>query len=242
MKRIRIFQELVFFVIIAFAFTTINFFAIQESYAHQLCSGCPTEDSGETYCYDCNSPHPHLDEAKKALDSEISNAQMLITSIQDMVYEVEGSAPDDVVDEIALGLRDLAFSLGGAIAAALAVKATLASAGTLSPAGYWAAAYSIGVSFKYSASSFQHFSNAWTTHKYHTAEVTCPECERTTTQAALNGDHSYNPTHVIVHCHYQTNNSGACYIGSHDLSDRGVYRNCRVGGCPNAHNHYDTEN
>lgn len=237
MKRNRIFQEIVLFVIIVFAFTTVNFFAIQESSAHQLCSGCPTEDSGETYCYDCNSEHNHLEEAKNALDSAISNAQSIVTSLDSLKYEVENSNySGDIVSSIASGLGDAALSLTGAVAAALATKATLASAGTLAPAGYWAAGYALGVSANRASSSLNHFSDAWSTYKYHNAEVICPEplCGQPTTQAALDGM-SADRYHAFKICPYEADYNGSrihCGV---------EYRNCR-GVCPNAINHYDTGN
>lgn len=135
-------------------------------------------------------------------------------------------------------LGDTALSLTGAVAAVLAAKATLASAGTLAPAGYWAAGYALGVSANRASSSLQHFSDAWSTYKYHNAEIICSVCERPTTQAALDGMSS-DPTHMFITCPYRTNDGSDCYLGEHDLSLRGVYRNCR-GSCPNSMNHYNT--
>ena len=188
MKRNRIFQELVLFVIIAFVFTSVGFFAVEVSYAHQLCSGCPTEDSGETYCYSCNTEHNHLEEAKNALDSEISSANGLITSIESLKHEVENSGySDSVVSSIASGLGYTALSLIGAVGTAVSLQVGLASAGTAAPAAYVAATSSLMYSSYNAGRALDSYQQAWDTYKYHNAEVPCPEplCGQPTTQAGV---------------------------------------------------------
>lgn len=239
MKRNRLFQECVLFVIIAFALTTVNFFAIQESSAHQLCSGCPTEDSGETYCYDCNSEHNHLEEAEAAFNSAISSARSLITNMDDLRYEVESSTPTDVFNEIGAGLFSAVVSLTGAVTAALSAKAALASGGLLTAPALWGLSAGISGALSAGQQSYNHFSNAWSIWQYHNADVPCPECGKPATQAELDGN-SPNMYHAVIHCMYPTNDRSNCYLGPHDISLRGVYRNCR-GQCPNFANHYDTD-
>ena len=150
-----------------------------------------------------------MEEAKNALDSAISSANSLVTSIDDLRYEVEShSYSDSIASSIASGLGDAGLSLVGAVAGALAVNATLASAGTLSPTGYWAATYALGVSANRASSSYHHFSDAWSTYKYHNADVICPECQQPATLAALDGN-SADMYHVFIICPYEADYKGS---------------------------------
>ena len=99
----------------------------------------------------------------------------------------------------------------------------------------WGLATGISGALSAGQTSYNHFSNAWNTWKYHNADVVCGVCGVTTTQAALDGN-SYDTAHEFIDCgilvDYSNGTRVVCQV---------PYRRCR-GTCPNAINHYDTGN
>ncbi len=161
----RILPEISLFLLIVFTLTVIGPFTMVPSYAHQLCSGCPTDDSTDTYCYFCNTEHNHIEEALDALDSEIENAYAFISEVEGFEGEVE-SYETSTMEEVSIkdaikgGLRGLALTTLGAIATGLSIKAIIASGGTATPAAIWTARAGVVAAVGGGVATFVNFKNA----------------------------------------------------------------------------------
>ncbi len=225
----RMLSEISLFLLIVFTFTFIGPFTMVPSHAHQLCSGCPTEDSTDTYCYSCNTEHNHIEEA---LDSEISSAQALLADTAMFEGEVESYSAStmeevNIKNSILGGLGGLVTTVTGAIATGLSIKAIIASGGTATPAAIWTARAGVAATVGGGVATFINFKNAFNGITARYKKIKCPQCEKKTTQAELDGWSNTSGEHAFVTCtEMAMGKDGSLYICNVS------YRKCR-GQCPN---------
>lgn len=243
----RIMNEITFCVLILFTTTTMGIFTVGQSYAHDICSSCPADqgvESGNTYCYTCNTPHYgtvdgyNHDKTPAEIEAEannlISSGNSLIGDIDSLITEVNGFVdlmPDDI-GNILEGLIDLGAAVGGAVITC----AGIASA----PSGVGVVTALVGayVTINRGQSAYNHFKTAFDSIKKRNTITRCSGCGNDVSQAELDGTTMIPSIHIFISCDYSIKDEDG-FLKSCPSEKMGSYRACR-GVCPNAINHYNT--
>lgn len=243
----RIMNEITLCVLILFTTATMGLFTIGQSYAHDACSSCPADqgmESGNTYCYTCNTPHYGTvdgynhdktpEEIAAEANSLISSGNLLIGDINSLITEVNGFVdlmPDDI-GNIAEGLLNLGAAIGGVVVTCAGIASAPSGVGAV---GVLVGAY---VTINRGQAAYDNFKTAFDSIKARNTITSCPGCGNDVSQAELNGTTMVPSIHIFIPCNHSVTDENGFLISCPSES-MGNYRACR-GECPNAINHYNT--